>query len=79
MKLSDRIRTLEKLENSVDTPWMFSRIFGKVQLFGSQVTIVGGDQQDYVQVDELKKAIEWLVAELDGTVKWKNSKSQEKK
>jgi hypothetical protein len=69
MNLKQRVEQIKQLE-VIDTPWEFSHVFGKLELYGRQVTIKGSDLQDFVEVSELQSATEWLVEQLGGKVKW---------
>ena len=75
MKLSERIEQVKELQK-VDIPWEFRRIFGRLEMFGNQLCVMGSDQQDYVEIEEMQGAVTWLVNELGGQVKWKKEKKK---
>lgn len=78
MNLLQKMQKIAEIE-AVETPWFFSRIFGKVQLFGSQISFYSGGNTDFVDIYEAQQAIEWLVEQLGGQVKWqKNSQENNK-
>ena len=77
MNLQQRLTKIEELQ-AVKTPWEFSRIFGDVQLFGAQFSVYGSSDGDFVSIDEAQKAIEWLVNELGGTIKWGETSNESK-
>lgn len=70
MKLKERLKKIKELEDGVVTPWEVMRIFGRVSIFGHQVSFDSGGNSDYVDSEELKEALTWLVNELGGNVKW---------
>jgi hypothetical protein len=75
MKLQQRIEGIQKLQ-TIETPWAFKRIFGTVQIHGDNVAIYSTGDTDFVTVEEMRQALEWLVVELDGTIKWASQKGK---
>lgn len=55
-------------------PWEVFRVFGSkhISFMGDQISFDGADN-DYVSLDELRAALEWLVKDFGGTVKWPKS------
>jgi len=72
MNLKQRLQAITELENGHKLPWEIMRIFGKSEVFGSQIVFgTDGGNNDFVTMDELKTALELLVAELGGAINWK--------
>ena len=78
MNLKERLQQIKQLE-AVNTPWEVRRIFGKIELLGSQVSVAGNDMNDYVELQDFRTALEWLVEQSGGTVKWSKAEKGEKK
>lgn len=76
MTVTDKIKAIQEIGTEVEIPFFeVSRVlFGsgtkKVTLFGELICL-GGDDADYVSLEECRTAIEWYVMQLGGTVKWK--------
>jgi len=69
MTLKDRLEQIAQLEGELEMPYDVWRVFGKCELFGSQVCFGPGDN-DYASADELKVAVMLLAEQLGGTVTW---------
>lgn len=78
MKLKQRMEEIAKLE-AIETPWEVSRIFGKLELFGGQANIRSDDQRDFVDLEDFRTALSWLVDQAGGYVVWNESSKKEKK
>lgn len=78
MNLKQKIEQINKLK-AVETPWEVMRVFGKVELFGSQVCMRGDDCRDYVDLEEFRLALKWLVEQSGGYIVWDESVKKEKK
>ena len=76
MTLKERMLKIKELQAAVTTPWHVSRVFGKADLFGEQVTF--GMDKDYVTLDEARESLEWIVEQLGGKVKWEENKKGSK-
>lgn len=70
ISIKQKIEEITKLQK-VETPWKFKCIFGQINIHGDQICVYSNEMNDYVGLSEFKEAVEWLVNELDGTVKWK--------
>lgn len=74
MKLIDIYKKTQQLQKEQDkVPWDVRCVFGpsfNPSVSGDQIN-VGGDESDFVEVEQAQKAVEWLVAQIGGTVKWK--------
>jgi hypothetical protein len=66
MKLKEQL----KLQKDIEVPYHVWRMFGDrckfITLAGSQASL----GEDYGTAEELRKAVEWYVDQLGGTVKW---------
>lgn len=69
MNLKQTIDQIKQLE-TVETPWEVKRVFGTVELFGSQICIRGDDTRDYVDLEEFQQALAWLVQQSGGKITW---------
>lgn len=69
MNLKEKLEEIAKIE-AVQTPWEVKRIFGKVTLCGSQISIIGDAYSDYVDLEEFRQALNWLVEQSGGTIAW---------
>jgi len=67
MNLAQRLQKIQQLEQ-IEVPWEVKRVFGPVSLFGAQVNI--GVDTDVVSEDQAKIALQWLVEQFNGKVKW---------
>lgn len=76
MTILDKIKAIKKLQE-VDAVWEFKRLFGSLVLLGDQLSV--GKDHDYGSVTEFRIAVEWLVNELGGEVKWKKENKNETK
>lgn len=72
MNLKQKMEQISKLE-AVETPWEVSRVIGKVELFGSQICVRSDDCRDYVDLEEFRNALKWLVEQSGGYVIWDES------
>jgi hypothetical protein len=77
MKLSERLDKLAELQQ-VESPFMFSRFFGRLVLFGDQIGLEDASGRDFGTKDEFKLAVCWLVEELGGKIIWEKSKKEKK-
>lgn len=68
MTIKQRLQKIDDLQ-SVKTPWHVMRLFGQVQLWGPQISFEQGNS-DFVELEEAKQALEWLVEQLGGRVNW---------
>lgn len=70
MKIIEQV----KLQKDIEVPWHAWRIFGeqakKITVMGKQVSLTNNG--DYGTVEELRRAMEFYVEQLGGTVKWSN-------
>lgn len=68
MKLNEQL----KLQKDIEVPWHVWRMFGncakRISLHGDQASLTY--QGDFANQEELRKAIEFYVDQLGGTVKW---------
>lgn len=59
-----------KLQKDIEVPYHVWRMFGDqckfITLAGYQASL----GEDYGTIEELRKAVEWYVEQLGGTVKW---------
>ena len=66
MKLIEQL----KLQKDIEVPWYVWRMFGSqckfITLAGNQASL----GEDYGTAEELRKAVEFYVEQLGGTVKW---------
>jgi len=66
MKLNEQL----KLQKDIEVPYHVWRMFGDqcrfITLAGNQASL----GEDYGTAEELRKAVEWYVEQLGGTVKW---------
>lgn len=66
MKLKEQL----KLQKNIEVPYYVWRMFGDqckfIILAGSQASL----GEDYGTIEELRKAVEFYVEQLDGSVKW---------
>lgn len=67
-KICKTLRKIEKLEKSQIVSYQVMRTFGKMDIFGSQVSF--GIDNDYVTLDEVRAALNELVDEFGGKVEW---------
>lgn len=78
MNLKERLDGIKELE-TIETPWEVKRIFGQIQLFGSQISVYGSDSNDFVDSQEFRDALAWLVMQMNGKVTWNKEKKSETK
>ncbi len=67
--LIEKYRAIQAIGSSIEVPWKVQRLFPsnlQIDVIGTQI----GFGEDYVSVDQARDALEWLVAQLGGTVKW---------
>ena len=61
-----------KLQEDIEVPWHVWRLLGncakRISLHGNQASLT--NQGDFGNQEELRKAIEFYVDQLGGTVKW---------
>lgn len=61
-----------KLQEDIEVPWHVWRMFGRcakrISLHGNQASLT--NEGDFGTSEELRKAIEFYVNQLGGTVKW---------
>lgn len=61
-----------KLQEDIEVPWHVWRMFGhcakRISLHGNQASLT--NEGDFGNQEELRKAIEFYVDQLGGTVKW---------
>lgn len=70
MTIKERIKQIEKLQE-IETPFAVRCIVGNVTLWGNQIEI--GKDNDFASLNEARIALEWLVTQLGGKVKWQKS------
>lgn len=68
MTINERIKEIEKLQK-LEVPWQVSRLGLHVSLFGDQIAFTN-EGGDYVDVMEARQALDWLIEQLGGKVKW---------
>lgn len=78
MRLKERMDQIKQLE-VVETPYEVKRIFGELELFGGQVNMRGDDCRDFVDMDEFREALKWLVEQCGGLIIWEESAKKGKK
>lgn len=68
MKIIEQV----KLQEDIEVPWHVWRMFGHgakhITIMGKQVSLA--NEGDFGSVEELRRAIDWYVEQLGGTVKW---------
>jgi hypothetical protein len=68
--MAKKLKEQLKLQNDIQVPFDVWRFFG----INSKNIMVAGDQaslgEDFGKIEELRKAIEFYVDQLGGTVKW---------
>lgn len=68
MKIIEQV----ELQKDIEVPWHVWRMFGEgakhITVMGKQVSLTS--ESDFGSVEELRKAVEWYVEQLGGTVKW---------
>ena len=69
MTLKQRLKQIEELQ-AVDTPWEVMRIFGKVQLYGDQISFYSNGDNDFVNLQEARDAAKWITEQLGGYIVW---------
>lgn len=65
-----KVLTMRAIGPSTTVPWHVWRCFGSQQ---KEVLVSGTDVclgEDYVSLEEARKAVDWYVEELGGQVKW---------
>lgn len=67
MKIYERIHEMEKLEQ-IEENYLYRRMGIKPSLFGSQFCFA--NDGDYMTVDEVREALEQIVSEFGGSIKW---------
>lgn len=67
--MKQRLEQMKQLE-AIETPFDVKRIFGELRMWGSQVYVRGDDQRDFVDLQEFQQALDWLVTQAGGQVKW---------
>lgn len=70
MSIKQRIEKIEKLQ-AIEAPWAFKRIFGNLEILGNQVAMQDA-QGDFVSIEEMQTALNWLIKELGGSVTWED-------
>lgn len=70
MTIKERVKQIEKLQE-LEVPFAVRRIVGQITLWGNQIEI--GKDNDFASLNETRYALEWLVNELGGKVKWQKS------
>lgn len=78
MKLKQRLTEINKLE-AIETPWEVLSIFGKLELYGSQIRIISDDQRDSVDLEDFRQALNWLTDQAGGYIIWDESVKKGKK
>jgi hypothetical protein len=74
MTLKEKLEKIEELQK-LTTPWKVMRLMGKVELFGNHISFnADGHGGDFVSLEEAREAIDWLVEQLGGQVKWRAKK-----
>lgn len=58
--IAERLMAIKELER-IQTPWEVRRVFGEVQLYGSQISIYSNGDNDFVDLEEFVEALEWLL------------------
>lgn len=74
MKLIKAYEEVQKINEQLpEYPWhVWTRLFGKKcrpEVLGNQINL--GYETDYCNLDEAREAVEYLVEQLGGKVKWK--------
>lgn len=78
MRLKERLEQIKQLE-TVETPWEVKRVFGQLELFGAQLNVHGDADRDFVDMQEFREALKWLVEQCGGLIIWENAAKKEKK
>lgn len=73
MTLKEKLEKIEELQE-VTTPWEVMRLVGKIELSGTQISFRADGHGDFVSLEEAREAIDWIVEQLGGQVKWKAKK-----
>ena len=68
MTIIERIEKIKELQKH-KLPYEVWSTFGKIDIHGDQISF--GTENDFKTIEEVKQAIEMLVNEFGGTVKWK--------
>lgn len=70
--MAKKITEQLKLQENIEVPWHVWRMFGncakRISLHGNQASLT--NEGDFGNQEELRKAIEFYVDQLGGTVKW---------
>lgn len=69
MTIKQKLAEIEKLQQ-IEAPWGVRRIFGRPEIFGDLISFRPNGENDLVSAQDVQEAVEWIVAQLGGTVKW---------
>lgn len=68
MKLHERLGKIEELQ-TIELPYVVKCVFGEeIGLFGNNIVFT--ESSDFSSLKDTRIALDWLVDQLGGTVKW---------
>lgn len=73
MRLIDKYKKIQRLGYEEKIPWHVAHVLSNEH--GSYISVSGSDVslgEDYVSLEQARKAVEWYANQLGGRIKWED-------